>query len=95
MDLLGFEPARACSVLEPKVVAVCGRTTGLLLPEMTGETGLRRGRAIAAILHKDAFLAFRALCKLSIRTSESAGASDLAALRGKVRPWNGQAGRCA
>lgn len=53
--------------------------------EGLGEAGgPRKGRAISAVLHKDAFLAFRALCKLSIRTSDSMGASDMAVLRGKV-----------
>lgn len=48
-------------------------------PQAKGEQGL------SAMLQRDAFLAFRALCKLSTRTSESAtGAADPAALRGKV-----------
>lgn len=36
------------------------------------------------ILQKDAFLVFRALCKLSIRTSDSATMSDPTAVRGKI-----------
>ena len=42
-------------------------------------------QGLSAMLQRDAFLAFRALCKLSTRTSETAsGAADPAALRGKV-----------
>jgi len=39
---------------------------------------------VAALLAKDAFLVFRALCKLSIRTADSAAHADLTALRGKA-----------
>jgi brefeldin A-inhibited guanine nucleotide-exchange protein len=42
--------------------------------------------ASVALLHKDAFLVFRALCKLSIRTSDLVTVSDPTAVRGKVRP---------
>ena len=49
---------------------------------------------MAAVLAKDAFLVFRALCKLSIRTADATTHMDLTALRGKVRrpavrwaPW--------
>lgn len=38
-----------------------------------------------ALLLKDAFLVFRALCKLSIRTSDTVTVSDPTAVRGKVR----------
>jgi brefeldin A-inhibited guanine nucleotide-exchange protein len=41
--------------------------------------------ASVALLHKDAFLVFRALCKLSIRTSDLVTVSDPTAVRGKVR----------
>jgi hypothetical protein len=37
-----------------------------------------------SVLQKDGFLVFRALCKLSIRTSDSATVSDPTAIRGKV-----------
>ena len=40
---------------------------------------------MAAVLAKDAFLVFRALCKLSIRTADASTHTDLTALRGKVR----------
>jgi brefeldin A-inhibited guanine nucleotide-exchange protein len=43
--------------------------------------GVSQGRAL---LLKDAFLVFRALCKLSIRTSDSVTISDPTAVRGKV-----------
>lgn len=35
-------------------------------------------------LQKDAFLVFRALCKLSVRASETATGTDMTAIRGKV-----------
>ncbi|KAL0026445.1 hypothetical protein WJX79_010345 [Trebouxia sp. C0005] len=37
-----------------------------------------------ATLQKDAFLVFRALCKLSVRASETAAGTDMTAIRGKV-----------
>lgn len=37
-----------------------------------------------SVLQKDGFLVFRALCKLSIRTSDSATVADPTAIRGKV-----------
>jgi brefeldin A-inhibited guanine nucleotide-exchange protein len=43
--------------------------------------GANQGRAL---LLKDAFLVFRALCKLSIRTSDTVTVSDPTAVRGKV-----------
>lgn len=39
---------------------------------------------MAVMLSKDAFLVFRALCKLSTRTSESAAGTDPTQVRGKV-----------
>lgn len=39
---------------------------------------------VAVQLQKDAFLAFRALCKLSIRSAEGAPGSELTTVRGKV-----------
>ncbi len=41
--------------------------------------------AADGILQKDAFLVFRALCKLSVRSSETATGTDPTAVRGKVR----------
>ena len=40
---------------------------------------------MTAVLAKDAFLVFRALCKLSTRSSESSAGADPTAIRGKVR----------
>eukprot|EP00198_Chlamydomonas_reinhardtii_P005607 XP_001694943.1 SEC7/BIG-like ARF-guanine nucleotide exchange factor [Chlamydomonas reinhardtii] len=37
-----------------------------------------------AVLQRDAFLVFRALCKLSIRTNDATSANDPSAVRGKV-----------
>lgn len=39
---------------------------------------------VDAALQKDAFLVFRALCKLSVRASETAAGTDMTAIRGKV-----------
>jgi brefeldin A-inhibited guanine nucleotide-exchange protein len=49
--------------------------------------------ASVALLHKDAFLVFRALCKLSIRTSDLVTVSDPTAVRGKVRRWRVRVGK--
>lgn len=40
---------------------------------------------VASQLQKDAFLVFRALCKLSIRSTDAAAGSELTTIRGKVR----------
>jgi brefeldin A-inhibited guanine nucleotide-exchange protein len=40
---------------------------------------------VASQLQKDAFLVFRALCKLSIRSTDSAPGSEITTIRGKVR----------
>ena len=42
--------------------------------------------AINSILQKDAYLVFRALCKLSIRSPDGSTGADLTVLRGKARP---------
>ena len=39
---------------------------------------------LAAVLQKDAFLVFRALCKLSIRNADATAGSEVTTLRGKV-----------
>ena len=44
-----------------------------------------RQLSVAAQLQKDAFLVFRALCKLSIRSSDAAPGSEVTTIRGKVR----------
>lgn len=49
------------------------------------------GQQGSGLLLKDAFLVFRALCKLSIRTSDSATVQDPTAVRGKV--GHGRCGR--
>lgn len=41
-------------------------------------------RPSSAVLQKDAFLVFRALCKLSIKTADGGQGADPMALRGKV-----------
>ena len=61
----------------------------LALTEMvltaTGSLAQAAAAQMAAVLAKDAFLVFRALCKLSIRTADATTHTDLTALRGKVR----------
>ena len=47
-----------------------------------------KAAAMDAVLQKDAFLVFRALCKLSIRTADASSGTDLTAIRGKVRQQN-------
>ena len=70
-------------------------TDGCDWPEAGGDDGppaTPSGRSqadgqsvIRGVLQKDAFLVFRALCRLSIRSSDSAAATDVSAARGKVR----------
>ncbi len=43
-----------------------------------------KAAALDGVLQKDAFLAFRALCKLSIKTADASSGTDLTATRGKV-----------
>ena len=43
------------------------------------------GSSVGVMLQRDAFLAFRALCRLSMRSADSATGLDPPALRGKVR----------
>lgn len=50
-----------------------------------GSSGGPRQLSVAAQLQKDAFLVFRALCKLSIRSSDAAPGSEVTTIRGKVR----------
>ena len=44
---------------------------------------------IEQMLQKDAYLVFRALCKLSHRTSENSAGPDITVLKGKVRTPQG------
>lgn len=60
-------------------------------PSLDGETNLQNSVAsqplsVEATLQKDAYLVFRALCKLSIRSSENTASTDVTVLRGKVSP---------
>ena len=48
----------------------------------------------AAALQKDAFLVFRALCKLSVRASETATGTDMTAIRGKASRTAGEKCLC-
>lgn len=47
--------------------------------------GSAKQLSMPAQLQKDAFLVFRALCKLSIRSTEAAPGSEATTIRGKVR----------
>ena len=49
------------------------------------ETGAKlQAASVESLLQKDAYLVFRALCKLSIRSSDNSAGTDLTVLRGKV-----------
>lgn len=50
-----------------------------------GSGAAEPGLSVASQLQKDAFLVFRALCKLSIRSADAAPGSELTTIRGKVR----------
>ena len=51
--------------------------------------------SMPAQLQKDAFLVFRALCKLSIRSTEAAPGSEATTIRGKVcRTWGPSSREC-
>jgi len=69
--------ASASSSSSSQPVKVLGRSGSL-----SASGCMSQGRAL---LLKDAFLVFRALCKLSIRTSDSVTITDPTAVRGKVR----------
>ena len=56
-----------------------------VVPAANASKALAAPPAIDGILQKDAFLVFRALCKLSVRSSETATGTDPTAVRGKVR----------
>ena len=49
-----------------------------------GPAHVVQSKDMTAVLAKDAFLVFRALCKLSTRSSESSAGTDPTAIRGKV-----------
>jgi hypothetical protein len=82
-----------------------GPLQGAVAPGSGGAAALATGRGAGprphhhhhheGLLLKDAFLVFRALCKLSTRTSDSATVQDPTAVRGKVRGASGGAARGA
>ena len=55
-----------------------------VLHEMSSSTQEKWGSGVSATLQKDAFLVFRALCKLSIRSMDSVPGSELTTIRGKA-----------
>lgn len=80
----------AASTPQAETSSSSGQVSGRgVASSVTG--GISQGKAL---LLKDAFLVFRALCKLSIRTSDSVTISDPTAVRGKVRDtlcyWDGR-----
>lgn len=54
------------------------------VPSGCGAAAQATASRTAAVLAKDAFLVFRALCKLSIRTADATTHTDFTALRGKA-----------
>ncbi len=49
-----------------------------------GTPSTAKAAALDSVLQKDAFLVFRALCKLSIKTADASSGTDVTATRGKV-----------
>lgn len=75
--------------LPPAITAVGGGGVTSEAPSGAASPGVSHGTALKAaatdtVLQKDAFLVFRALCKLSIRTADASSGTDLTAIRGKV-----------
>lgn len=79
----GSGAAKAAAAASPAAADSAGGASGAAV------AGTPHGAVVlpasVALLHKDAFLVFRALCKLSIRTSDLVTVSDPTAVRGKVR----------
>jgi brefeldin A-inhibited guanine nucleotide-exchange protein len=66
---------------QPLIPAAAGAPGGQ--PVVTTPQSART-QALDPVLQKDAFLVFRALCKLSIKTADASSGTDLTATRGKV-----------
>jgi hypothetical protein len=71
---------------------VTSATAALAVGEPPGSGSSSTGKQLGmpAQLQKDAFLVFRALCKLSIRSTEASPGSELTTVRGKVGSLRGQ-----
>ncbi|EFN54845.1 hypothetical protein CHLNCDRAFT_35815 [Chlorella variabilis] len=63
---------------------ITSATAALALSEAHGGGGSAKPLTMPAQLQKDAFLVFRALCKLSIRSSDASPGSEITTIRGKV-----------
>lgn len=67
-----------------EAVSVTSDHTGAAVAAAAEHPGSSKQLSIPAQLQKDAFLVFRALCKLSIRSTEAAPGSEITTIRGKV-----------
>lgn len=82
--VVGARAGEAAADVAPGAVpAPAGVPSQLRLPPVLPPRTPAQMERIQALLQKDAFLVFRALCKLSIKTAD-ANTSDLTVLRGKV-----------
>ena len=70
---------------------MCLQLTLSTIPDVLTPAHAVQSKDMTAVLAKDAFLVFRALCKLSTRSSESSAGADPTAIRGKVRCRTSQA----
>ncbi|PSC72251.1 brefeldin A-inhibited guanine nucleotide-exchange 2-like [Micractinium conductrix] len=73
-------PARATSSAAGDLASHGSETT----QGISGDASSGKQLSVPAQLQKDAFLVFRALCKLSIRSTEAAPGSEITTIRGKV-----------
>lgn len=79
-------PARATSSAAGDLASHGSETT----QGISGDASSGKQLSVPAQLQKDAFLVFRALCKLSIRSTEAAPGSEITTIRGKVgQGWEG------
>jgi hypothetical protein len=70
------------SAAQPLIPAAAGAPGG---QPVASTPQSARTQALDPVLQKDAFLVFRALCKLSIKTADASSGTDLTATRGKVQ----------
>jgi brefeldin A-inhibited guanine nucleotide-exchange protein len=70
------------STVQPLIPPPLGAPGG---PPVASTPQSARTQALDPVLQKDAFLVFRALCKLSIKTADASSGTDLTATRGKVQ----------
>ena len=77
-DASGLPTSSSTASLSATSAATAATSTAAALEQASRTTA---DEARSNMLHKDAFLVFRALCKLSIRTSDSAAVQDPTAVR--------------